>query len=214
MGTIDRNAIPASTWQQFKEAGHSPENYSPELAALLDPNIVARRTNLPMANQIQIINREQCYYWARRIQGKSADHNNYRTLRMYGYTNATCKPDCTDESGKCGCDVHPLIAEINADGTEITLGADMVLVKARPDVHFGRQKSYLRQAIDNVSPRNQVSNLPPDERGALAATRTYVPGVDEQEQISRRASAQNTVRRGTPQWDAIAKSQKESKEKE
>ena len=209
MSTVDPNAIPRSSWEQFKDVQHTPDKYSPELAALLDPNVVARRVSLPLSGQIEIINREYVYYWARRIQGKSADHNNYRQLKMRGYTNATCKPDCKDDTGRCACDVHPLIAEIAADGTEITLGSDLILVKARPDVHYGIQKSYLKQALQFVSPSSQVANLPPEERSALQATRTYIPGADEQEQISRRATPENSVRRGTPQWEKIAESKKE-----
>src|SRR5580700_2486234 len=151
MPNIDAGAIPKSAWENFREAQHTPDKYTPELRALLDPNVVARRTNLPMAKMIEEINREVCYHWARRISGKSADHNNYRQLKMGGYSNATCNPECPvikgeklpDGTCEHGCDVHPLLAEITSDGTEITLGPDMVLVKARPDVHYGRKKSYL-----------------------------------------------------------------------
>lgn len=202
--------LPKSIQQSIRENLPNPASWSPELKALLDPNIEARRTNLPNAGQIQIVNREYVYYWARRIQGKSADHNNYLKLRYAGYTNATCDPKCEDESGQCKCDVHPIMAEVAGNGEEITLGPDLVLVKARPDVHYGRMKVYIQRAINMTNPQRQeglgamTSALTPDDKASLSATRTYVPGDNEREEMNRRATRDNSVRQGTPAWEEIA----------
>jgi hypothetical protein len=208
--SFDISKLPKSYRENLKESHHTPDQYSPELRALLDPNIVARRVNLPLTNMFEIINREYVYHLARRIMGKSADHNNYKQLLMQGYSNATCKPGCEDTTGKCGCDVHPLVAEATGDGTEITVGTDLVLVKARPDVHYGRQKTYLQKALNMTNPGMAVGALPMEDQAALAGTFTRVPSVEDQERISSRATPENSIRRGTPQWNKIAKTEKEN----
>lgn len=211
--TYDISKLPKSIQENIRENFREERSWTPELRALLDPNIEARRTSLPNINQIKIINREYVYYWAR-WSPKGNDFDNYSKLKYAGFQNATCDPKCTDQDGKCKCDVHPLLAEISNDGTKIAIPPDLILVKARPDVYYGRQKTYLKQAINftNPTPRGDGmlnSRMNPEERRALDQTSTFVPSVEEMEKISAKATPANSVKQGTPQWDAIVGKGKE-----
>ncbi|MFZ0660156.1 MAG: hypothetical protein WAM05_15635 [Candidatus Binataceae bacterium] len=207
--SFDLSRLPKSMRENLRDTQPNTASWTPELKALLDPNIEVRRLATPLANSLKIINNEYVYYYARRLRGSNPDANNYLRLKLSGYQNATCDPKCTDETGDCQCDVHPLVSEINSDGTEITLGPDLVLVKARPEVHYGRMKAYAQRAINMTNPnrgeyQEQMGRvMKSEDHRTMDVTRTR--NVEQGSELDEAIS-------GKPNWRAIV-DQKETKGK-
>jgi hypothetical protein len=198
--------LPNTLKRKLLEEQPHPEKWSRELEVLLDPKIEARPLSLPGIGQIKPKTSEYVFYWVRRKRGNSPDTTRYMQMRAAGYTNATLD------------DVDPQVSAVTTseDGTEITCGVDLVLMKAKPEIHYGAMKLHWQKAIDMTNPRGRSQEdalmrsqaLNDNDRVALNGTRSNMPSESEQDTLMARANEDNSVRRGTPKWDKIAKDAK------
>lgn len=199
MGTL-----PKSFADKLREEQPHRQSWTPELKALLDPNIEARILALPMKGTFEFKNNEFAYYLCRLKRGNNPDYTRYMALRQAGYQNATLE------------DVTPIADHVEAGDNEIRVGVDLILLKVKPEIHYGLMKGHLARAINMTSPRNPeglraIMTSPQfnqNDATALAGSRSYVPSVPEMDQIEGKATPDNSVKAGTPQWEKIVKETK------
>src|ERR1700678_4060566 len=120
----DFASMPSSIQEQVRE-NYPRGQWPKELAILFDDSIEARPLNLPGVGQLQFKNTEVCYHWVRRPMGPNPDLTRYMQLKTAGFRNATLD------------DVDPLVNSVNADGTEVTCGQDLILMCASPAIYYG-----------------------------------------------------------------------------
>ena len=190
--------LPASWQTKLHEEQPARKNWTPELEALLDPNIEARVLSLPMKGAFEFKNKEYAYYLVRLKRGNNPDYSRYMSLKSAGYSNATLE------------DVTPLADYVEPGDNEIRVGMDLILMKAKPEVHYGYMKGHAQRAINMTSPRNPdgmrammtSANFNQGDAQALAASRSYVPSVEEIGQMETKANPGNSS--SLPNWQKIA----------
>jgi len=192
------SSISDSLRDQIQEShGSDRRRWPKELAILFDDTIEARPLNLPGVGQIKIKNTEFCYHWVRRPMGPNPDLTRYMQLKTAGFRNATLE------------DIDPMVNSVSADQTEVTCGQDLILMKAPPAIYYGAIKAHQQRAINMTNPRTpegrerMMKSMNYGDQRALAETRTSMPVGDELDSIESRANAGNSVREGTPEWNAI-----------
>lgn len=206
------SVLPPSWQQKLREEQPDPSKHDNELAILLDASIEARPLHLPSNSKVKLKDSSYIIYKVRRKIGPDPDVTRYLELKMAGYSNVTLEDI---ENPK------ELTAHINVDKTEITEGQDLIWMKAKKEIHYGAMKFHQQRALQMTSPRKGTAQeslmrstpLGTSERQALDASHTHVPGADEASRYESRASANNSVQRGTPQWEEIANEAKGKKEK-
>jgi hypothetical protein len=194
----DISQVSDSLREQIHEShGKNPRSWPKELAILFDDTIQARPLNLPGVGQVEIKNKEFCYHWVRRPMGPNPDLTRYMQLKTAGFRNATLE------------DVNPLVSSVNADETEITCGQDLILMKAPPEIYYGAIKAHQQRAINMTNPRSEegrrrmMGSMNYGDQAALSATRTTMPVGDALDTMESKANPGNSVRQGTPKWNAI-----------
>jgi hypothetical protein len=197
----DLSNVSDSIREQIHEShGKNPSHWPKELAILFDDTIQARPLNLPGVGQVEIKNKEFCYRWVRRPMGPNPDLTRYMQLKTAGFRNATIE------------DVNPLVSSVNADSTEITCGQDLILMKAPPEIYYGAIKAHQQRAMNMTNPRSEegrrrmMGSMNYGDRAALDATRTFMPQGEELDTMESKANPGNSVRQGSPEWQAIVDS--------
>jgi hypothetical protein len=190
--------LPDAVLKRVGEEQPLPQNRTKELNYLLDASFVARPLSIPGIGQIGIKNTEYSYYWVRLKRGNNPDMTRYMQMKAAGYENATID------------DVDPKVNSVAADKNEVTCGVDLILMKAKPEVHYGALKFHQMRAIEMTNPRSTESvtrmmrSLDFDSQASLQESRTYIPGASEVSERESRATPETAVRQGTPQWKEIA----------
>lgn len=199
----DMNAVSDSVREQIYEShGKNPSHWPKELAILFDDTIEARPLNLPGVGQIKIKNTEMCYHWVRRPMGPNPDLTRYMQLKTAGFRNATLE------------DIDPLVNSVNADATEVTCGQDLILMKAPPAIYYGAIKAHQQRAINMTSPRTpegrerMMKSMSYGDQAALNATRTSVVAQGDLDEWAAKATPENSIRQGSPEWEAIVEGTK------
>lgn len=194
-------SMPSSVQDQIRENHPQRAAWPKELAILFDDTIEARPLNLPGIGQISIKNTEMCYHWVRRPMGPNPDLTRYMQLKTAGFRNATLD------------DVDALVNSVSGDQTEVTCGQDLILMCAPPNVYYGAIKAHAQRAIAMTNPRSgvareQMKSMNYGDQSALNATRTEFVDDKTMADFEGRANPDNSVRQGTPQWDAIVEGSK------
>lgn len=201
------------TWQQrLREEQPDPSKWNKELTVLMDTSIEARPLTLPTSSKIRLKDTNYVIYRVRRKNGEGGDKTRYMELRAAGYSNVTLDDIENPED---------LTAHVSADKTEITEGIDLVWMKAKKEIHYGAMKFHMERALQMTTPRRGTAAesimrsvpLAVGERDALAASRTTVISEGQVNEYEARANDNNSVRKGTPQWEAIVNEGKEKKGK-
>jgi hypothetical protein len=199
------STLPDSLRRKVAEEQPYSQTWTRELEVLLDPKIEARPLTLPGIGLCKLKDSNFVAYLVRRKKGNNPDYTRYNEMRANGYSNVT--PD--------ECEQIAPSMNVADDNTEITIGVDLVLMKAPKAIHYGALKFHQQRAIDMTNPRKRdaqdalMRSMNYDEQNVLNSTRTRMTSEAEQDEAAGRAGEDNSVRRGSPKWNQIAKDARE-----
>jgi hypothetical protein len=197
------STLPRSWQTKLREEQPDPSKWNKELTVLMDSSIEARPLHMPTNSDVRLKDSSMVIYRVRRKNGTNGDQTRYMELRAAGYTPVTI--DDLENP-------QDLTAHISADKTEITEGVDLVWMKAKKEIHYGAMKFHNQRALQMTSPERIKAQdsvmrsvpLSPEDRAALYESRSYIPGNEEMEKLESRASQNNSIKKGSPQWNTIA----------